>query len=95
MPELAINEYAIFPIRLFNSYIELVRILISLNPWHLNNMFEVFRQTFTFCDETFEKKSILSANKFVTLQMVDVLYVRVRTFIKQPHFTTRYYDTSS
>jgi hypothetical protein len=58
-------------------------------------MFEVFRQTFTFCDETFEKKSILSANKFVTLQMVDVLYVRVRTFIKQPHFTTRYYDTSS
>ncbi|EIY18678.1 hypothetical protein HMPREF1063_04518 [Phocaeicola dorei CL02T00C15] len=49
------------------SYIELVRILISLNPWHLNNMFEVFRQTFTFCDETFEKKSILSANKFVTL----------------------------
>ena len=77
------------------SYIELVRILISLNPWHLNNMFEVFRQTFTFCDETFEKKSILSANKFVTLQMVDVLYVRVRTFIKQPHFTTRYYGTSS
>lgn len=61
----------------------------------LNNMFEVFRQTFTFCDETFEKKSILSANKFVTLQMVDVLYVRVRTFIKQPHFTTRYYGTSS
>lgn len=58
-------------------------------------MFEVFRQTFTFCDETFEKKSILSANKFVTLQMVDVLYVRVRTFIKQSHFTTRYYDTSS
>ncbi len=58
-------------------------------------MFEVFRQTFTFCDETFEKKSILSANKFVTLQMVDVLYVRVRTFIKQPHFTTRYYGTSS
>lgn len=58
-------------------------------------MFEVFRQTFTFCDETFEKKSILSANKFATLQMVDVLYVRVRTFIKQPHFTTRYYDTSS
>ena len=58
-------------------------------------MFEVFRQTFTFCDETFEKKSILSANKFVTLQMVDVLYVRVRTFIKQPNFTTRYYDTSS
>lgn len=58
-------------------------------------MFEVFRQTFTFCDETFEKKSILSANKFVTLQMVDVLYVRVRTFIKQPHFTTRYCDTSS
>lgn len=58
-------------------------------------MFEVFRQTFIFCDETFEKKSILSANKFVTLQMVDVLYVRVRTFIKQPHFTTRYYDTSS
>ena len=58
-------------------------------------MFEVFRQTFTFCDETFEKKSILSANKFGTLQMVDVLYVRVRTFIKQPHFTTRYYGTSS
>ena len=58
-------------------------------------MFEVFRQTFTFCDETFEKKSILSANKFVTLQMVDVLYVRVRTFIKQPHFTTRSYGTSS
>lgn len=58
-------------------------------------MFEVFRQTFTFCDETFEKKSILSANKFVTLQMVDVLYVRVRTFIKQPYFTTRYYGTSS
>lgn len=58
-------------------------------------MFEVFRQTFTFCDETFEKKSILSANKFVTLQMVDVLYIRVRTFIKQPHFTTRYYGTSS
>ena len=57
-------------------------------------MFEVFRQTFTFCDETFEKKSILSANKFVTLQMVDVLYVRVRTFIKQPHFTTKYYGTS-
>lgn len=64
-----------------HSYIELVRILISLNLWHLNNMFEVFRQTFTFCDETFEKKSILSANKFVTLQMVDVLYVRVHTEI--------------
>ena len=40
----------------FHSYIELVRILISLNLWHLNNMFEVFRQTFTFCDETFEKE---------------------------------------
>lgn len=57
-------------------------------------MFEVFRQTFTFCDETFEKKSILSANKFVTLQMVDVLYVRVTTFTKQPHFTMRYYGVN-
>lgn len=77
-----------------NSYIELVHILISLNLRHLNNMFEALRQTFTLCDETFEKKSILSANKFVTLRAVYVLYVRVRTFIKQPHFTTKYYGTS-
>ena len=60
-----------------NSYIELVRILISLNLRHLNNMFEALRQTFTLCDETFEKKSILSANKFVILQAVYALYVRV------------------
>ncbi len=60
-----------------NSYIELVHILISLNLRHLNNMFEALRQTFTLCDETFEKKSILSANKFVTLQAVYALYVRV------------------
>ena len=60
-----------------NSYIELVHILISLNLRHLNNMFEALRQTFTLCDETFEKKSILSANKFVTLRAVYVLYVRV------------------
>ena len=53
-----------------HSYIELVRILISLNPWHLNNMFEVFRQTFTFLMKIFDERlqSILSANKFVTLQ---------------------------
>ena len=57
-------------------------------------MFEALRQTFTLCDETFEKKSILSANKFVTSRAVYVLYVRVRTFIKQPHFTTKYYGTS-
>lgn len=57
-------------------------------------MFEASRQTFILCDETFEKKSILSTNKFVTLQVVDVLYVRVRTFTKQPHFTTRYYSAS-
>ncbi len=60
-----------------HSYIELVHILISLNLRHLNNMFEALRQTFTLCDETFEKKSILSANKFVTLRAVYVLYVRV------------------
>lgn len=60
-----------------HSYIELVRILISLNLRHLNNMFEALRQTFTLCDETFEKKSILSANKFVILQAVYALYVRV------------------
>lgn len=60
-----------------HSYIELVHILISLNLRHLNNMFEALRQTFTLCDETFEKKSILSANKFVTLRTVYVLYVRV------------------
>lgn len=60
-----------------HSYIELIHILISLNLRHLNNMFEALRQTFTLCDETFEKKSILSANKFVTLQAVYVLYVRV------------------
>ena len=60
-----------------NSYIELVHILISLNLRHLNNMFEALRQTFTLCDETFEKKSILSANKFVILQAVYALYVRV------------------
>lgn len=77
-----------------NSYIELVRILISLNLRHLNNMFEALRQTFTLYDETFEKKSILSANKFVILQAVYALYVRVRTFTKQPHLTTRYYGAS-
>ncbi len=33
-----------------------------------------------------KKKSILSANKFVTLQVVDALYVRVKTFTKQIHF---------
>lgn len=60
-----------------HSYIELVHILISLNLRHLNNMFEALRQTFTLCDETFEKKSILSANKFVTLRAVYVLYVKV------------------
>lgn len=60
-----------------HSYIELVHILISLNLRHLNNMFEALHQTFTLCDETFEKKSILSANKFVTLRAVYVLYVRV------------------
>lgn len=60
-----------------HSYIELVRILISLNLRHLNNMFEALRQTFTLYDETFEKKSILSANKFVILQAVYALYVRV------------------
>lgn len=60
-----------------HSYIELVHILISLNLRHLNNMFEALRQTFTLCDETFEKKSILSANKFATLRAVYVLYVRV------------------
>lgn len=62
-----------------HSYIELVHILISLNLRHLNNMFEALRQTFTLCDETFEKKSILSANKFVTLRAVYVLYVRVNS----------------
>ncbi len=56
-----------------NSYLELVHILISLNLRHLNNMFEALRQTFTLCDETFEKKSILSANKFVILQAVYAL----------------------
>ena len=60
-----------------HSYIELVCILISLNLRHLNNMFEALRQTFTLYDETFEKKSILSANKFVILQAVYALYVRV------------------
>lgn len=49
------------------SYIELVRIPILLNLWNLNTLFEASRQTFILCDETFEKKSILSANKFVTL----------------------------
>ena len=33
-----------------HSYIELVRILISLNLRHLNNMFEALRQTFTLYD---------------------------------------------
>lgn len=41
-------------------------------------MFEQFRQTFTLESETFAKKSILSANKFVTLQVNYALYVRVR-----------------
>lgn len=53
-------------------------------------MFEQFRQTFTLKSETFAKKSILSANKFVTLQVIYALYVRVKTFPKQSHFTTRY-----
>ncbi len=53
-------------------------------------MFELFRQTFTLESETFAKKSILSANKFVTLQVIYALYVRVKTFPKQSHFTTRY-----
>ncbi len=53
-------------------------------------MFEQFRQTFTLESETFAKKSILSANKFVTLQAIYALYVRVKTFPKQSHFTTRY-----
>ena len=45
-------------------------------------MFELFRQTFTLESETFAKKSILSANKFVTLQVIYALYVRVKTFPK-------------
>ena len=72
---------------------ELVRILISLNPWQ-NNVLEAFQSNIYLFDfKTFEEKHII-CNKFVTLQMVDVLYVRVRTFIKH-HFTTRYYGTSS
>lgn len=57
-------------------------------------MFELFRQTFALGNETFAKKSILSENIFVTLQMIYALYVRVKTFPKQPHFTTRYYGAN-
>ena len=38
---------------------------------------------FTPPHKTFAKKSVLSANKFVTLQSVNALYVRVETFAKQ------------
>lgn len=62
----------------FHSYIELVRIFMSLNLPYLSNMFELFRQTFALRNETFAKKSILSENIFVTLQMIYALYVRVR-----------------
>lgn len=46
-------------------------------------MFEEILQTFSPIDKTFANKSILSANKFLTLQPIDALYVRVRTFAKQ------------
>lgn len=41
---------------------------------------------FTPSHKTFAKKSILSANKFVTLRQVYPLYVRVNTFTEQIHF---------
>lgn len=65
------------------SYIELAHSCKKLNLARLNKMFEPYRQTFYPPYKTFAKKSILSANKFVTLQAVDVLYVRVETFAKQ------------
>lgn len=46
-------------------------------------MFELYCQTFYPPHKTFAKKSVLSANKFVTLQSVNALYVRVETFAKQ------------
>ena len=46
-------------------------------------MFEHCRQTFYPPHKTFAKKSVLSANKFVTLWQVNALYVRVEIFAKQ------------
>lgn len=46
-------------------------------------MFESHRQTFYPPRKNFANKSILSANKFVPLQMIYVLYVRVETSAKQ------------
>lgn len=46
-------------------------------------MFESYRQTFYPLRKNFANKSILSANKFVPLQMIYVLYVRVETSAKQ------------
>ena len=46
-------------------------------------MFESYRQTFYPPHKNFANKSILSANKFVPLQMIYVLYVRVETSAKQ------------
>lgn len=46
-------------------------------------MFERFRQTFYFSPKIPAKKNILSENKFVVLQSVNALYVRVETFAKQ------------
>lgn len=49
----------------------------------LGKRFECCRQTFYLLNETFAKKSVLSANKSLTLQQVNALYVRVETFAKQ------------
>lgn len=46
-------------------------------------MFESYRQTFYPPHKNFANKSILSANKFVSLQIVNALYVRVETSAKQ------------
>lgn len=46
-------------------------------------MFDEFLQTFYPSHKTFANKTVLSANKFVTLQPNHALYVRVQTFAKQ------------
>lgn len=83
MPELAINEYAIFTILLFNSYIECICDCTWLILHYLHQMFELQRKTFIPSHKTFAKKSILSANKILPLQRINALYVRVETFAKQ------------
>lgn len=46
-------------------------------------MLEQIRQTFTLGSKIFARKSILSANIFVSLKAIYVLSVRVETFAKQ------------